>query len=81
MPDESVPYVVELASQRSAEDPPGVSSRPIPNVRGVPLREAVLALHDAGFRVQLLRGSEGATTPSAGSVAAPGTLVRLQYPY
>jgi cell division protein FtsI (penicillin-binding protein 3) len=51
--------------------------RPIPDVTRLPLRAAVYALHHAGFRVMLDSGPAGRTTPGAGTVAAPGTLVRL----
>ena len=51
--------------------------RPVPAVAGLPLRVAVRTLHHAGFRVMLADGPAGRTTPAAGTVAAPGTLVRL----
>lgn len=58
--------------------------RPVPAVQGLPLRDAVYALHRAGFRVRLdaVRGlgsgrSAGATVPAAGTSAAAGTLVTL----
>jgi hypothetical protein len=42
------------------------------------LRQAVHALHAAGFRVQIDRGAEaGATAPAAGVVTPVGTVVRL----
>ena len=61
--------------------PPFVTPQPrpseVPDVRGLPARQAVHALHAAGFRVQLVAGGTGATMPSAGSVAPAGSLVRL----
>jgi cell division protein FtsI (penicillin-binding protein 3) len=51
--------------------------RPIPDVRGLPLRVAVRTLHRAGFNVQLGIGPTGATLPGAGALARPGTVVRL----
>ena len=46
-------------------------------VRGVSLRRAVLALHAAGFRVQIVSGPAGVTIPAAGAVATGGTTVQL----
>jgi hypothetical protein len=60
---------------RSAPRP--LAPRPVPDVRGLTLRAAVLALHSAGFRVELGDGAPGVTVPAAGVVAPPGTLVRL----
>ena len=54
-----------------------LSPRAVPDVHGLPLRQAVHALHVAGFRVRLEPGSSGLTTPAAGSVAAAGSLVHL----
>jgi cell division protein FtsI (penicillin-binding protein 3) len=51
--------------------------RAVPDVHGLPLRQAVHALHAAGFRVQLDPGSSGVTNPAAGSVVAAGSLVHL----
>ncbi len=56
--------------------------RPVPDVRGLVLRDAVRSLHDAGFRVRIARGSGSAsspttTAPAAGELAPTGTLVRL----
>ncbi|GAC1515384.1 MAG: penicillin-binding protein [Gemmatimonadaceae bacterium] len=53
--------------------------RPVPDIRGLPLRSAVAALHRAGFQVHLSRGAEMATIPSAGALVAPGETVRLIY--
>jgi beta-lactam-binding protein with PASTA domain len=49
----------------------------VPDVRGLPLRAAVLTLHEAGFRVQLVRGGAAQTWPAAGAVTPAGTVVRL----
>jgi cell division protein FtsI (penicillin-binding protein 3) len=51
--------------------------RVVPDVSRLPLRAAVYALHRAGFQVLLGGGQLGRTTPSAGTVAPAGTLVRL----
>ncbi len=55
---------------------------PVPDVRGLPLRDAVRSLHGAGFRVRIARGSGSgssptSTSPAAGELAPTGTLVRL----
>jgi beta-lactam-binding protein with PASTA domain len=57
--------------------------RPVPDVRGLALRDAVRSLHNAGFRVQLGHGgaSSAVTTPAAGELAQTGTLVRLLFDY
>jgi beta-lactam-binding protein with PASTA domain len=54
-----------------------VSDRVVPDVRGMDTREAVRALHRAGFRVRLVPGSGAATAPSAGAVLRTGSLVQL----
>jgi cell division protein FtsI (penicillin-binding protein 3) len=74
----SRPLVVRLPTRlsRPAPRPP----RAIPDVHGQEIRDAVRALHQAGFRVHLARGQGGvasATSPAPGSVAPAGALVRL----
>jgi cell division protein FtsI (penicillin-binding protein 3) len=72
-------YVVDLpAGVRRAPNP--VTPRAVPDVRGLTLREAVRALHNAGFRVRLLTASASGTAPAAGTMAAPGTIVELVRP-
>jgi cell division protein FtsI (penicillin-binding protein 3) len=52
--------------------------RAIPDVEGLPVRQAVRELHRAGFRVRLSGlGTAIGTSPEAGVQAAPGTVVRL----
>ena len=55
--------------------------RPVPDVRGMSLRDAVRTLHSAGFRVGYSGRAGGrvstATSPAAGSVVRQGSLVRL----
>jgi len=72
----SVPFVVSLADRRRAPVPP-IRVRPIPDVRGLALREAVHTLHESGFRVQLASGVSGTTTPEAGTPLRTGSIVRL----
>ena len=62
---------------------------PIPDVRGLDLRDAVRSLHSAGFRVQLAQSggtaSSGrgaaATSPAQGELVAAGSVVRLVIDY
>ncbi|HEV7993202.1 MAG TPA: penicillin-binding protein 2 [Gemmatimonadaceae bacterium] len=70
------PFVATLPAPRSARAVP-VPPRPVPDVRGLSLRQAVHALHTAGFRVQLASGPLGSTSPAAGSLAPIGTVVQL----
>jgi len=76
----TVPFVVTLPLRRDPAPPRTI--KPIPDVRGLDLREAVRSLHNAGFRVQLAgNGNRGAasTTPGAGEMAPTGALIRLIY--
>jgi cell division protein FtsI (penicillin-binding protein 3) len=82
--DGNVPFVATLPSPPSA--PPPRTMKPVPDVSGMVLRDAVRSLHNAGFRVQLARavvsGASGsATSPAAGELAPTGTLVRLLFEY
>ena len=75
--------VLELATQTvgPSKKVPRRELRPVPDVRGMTLRNAVRSLHSAGFRVQLSRGAppSTATEPAAGVLASPGSLVRLRH--
>ena len=51
--------------------------RPVPDVHGLPLRDAVRTLHGAGFLVDLAGGPAGETRPAAGTIARAGSVVRL----
>ena len=72
----SIPYVFALDAPASSPVPRG-AARPVPDVRGLPLRDAVRMLHDSGFHVRLGRGPEGETRPAPGTLARPGDTVRL----
>jgi hypothetical protein len=74
----SVPVVVSLDHSGPPPRPPTARKRAVPDVRGLPLRDAVHALHRAGFRVELTSGTGGLTFPASGALAAPGAVVRLQ---
>jgi cell division protein FtsI (penicillin-binding protein 3) len=71
------PSVFSLPS--GARRPPASpENRTVPDVRGMPVREAVHALHEAGFRVRLSGlGSVTSLSPDAGQTARQGDLVRL----
>jgi len=70
------PFVAALPAPRvtrAVPRPPHV----VPDVHGLSLRQAVHALHSAGFHVQLAIGPVGSTSPAAGSLAAVGSVVQL----
>jgi len=54
------------------------AARAVPDVGGMTLRNAVRALHKAGFRVQLVNSLGALTQPAPGTLLAPGSLVKLQ---
>jgi cell division protein FtsI (penicillin-binding protein 3) len=77
-PSSPRPVIVRLPNRGAR--PPHRAPRSIPDVGGFEIRDAVRALHEAGFRVHLARGSVGiasATSPTAGTVAPAGSIVRL----
>ncbi|HUQ20344.1 MAG TPA: penicillin-binding transpeptidase domain-containing protein [Gemmatimonadaceae bacterium] len=53
--------------------------RSVPDVQALTLRDAVRALHRAGFRVRLIPQRGGATIPAAGSQLPAGSIVKLQH--
>jgi membrane peptidoglycan carboxypeptidase len=81
-PEETAPYFVDLpASPKLAVAPRlPITPRPIPDVRRLSVREAVRALHGAGFRVRVVTAASSGTLPAAGTMAAPGTLIQLTRP-
>ncbi|CAN5594153.1 penicillin-binding protein [soil metagenome] len=62
---------------RARQKPAVLPPRAVPDVHGFSLRQAVHALHAAGFRVGLDLKGAGDTQPAAGSVLPVGTLVHL----
>lgn len=75
------PVVVSLPVGLT-DAPPTAEARTVPSVRGLTVRDAVRTLHRAGFRVGYAGGRGVAhtpttTVPAAGSIARPGSLVRL----
>ena len=71
-----VPVTVRQASAAYA----GARPRPVPDVSGVSVRDAVRALHDAGFRVVVQRGMAGRVEPAPGTLLRPGAVVRVGAP-
>jgi cell division protein FtsI (penicillin-binding protein 3) len=69
-------YLVDLPASRSSA-PLAVTPRAVPDVSGLSVREAVRALHAAGFRVHLNTGLTTGTSPAAGAVSPPGIIVQL----
>jgi membrane peptidoglycan carboxypeptidase len=51
--------------------------RQVPDVSGLTLRQAVRALHQAGFRVRVISQRDGVTDPVAGTPMAAGSVVKL----
>jgi cell division protein FtsI (penicillin-binding protein 3) len=72
-------YVVALPSARQSA-PMAIAQRAVPNVTGLSVREAVRALHAAGFRVRLGTSPAAGTLPAAGTISPPGTIVQLNRP-
>ncbi|HSU93954.1 MAG TPA: PASTA domain-containing protein, partial [Gemmatimonadaceae bacterium] len=76
--DDTLPPVVLTVGSARRAPAPATTPRAIPDVRGLSVREAAFSLHRAGFRVQLDGlGSAKTTAPDAGTIASPGTLVRV----
>lgn len=71
----SVPFVLSWPLPSDSAAP---QARPVPNVRGLSLRQAAGALHRSGFQVRVRGwGVVTATTPEPGTSAAAGTVVTL----
>ena len=78
--DEDTSATIPFVALLPAPAPPRVGALParaVPDVRGLSVRQAAHALHQAGFRVQLVAGTPGTTDPVAGSSAPAQSIVRL----
>ncbi len=53
--------------------------RPVPDVSGLTVRNAVRALHRAGFRVTLAYSQSAPTIPAAGTLLPRGSIVKLRH--
>ncbi len=74
--DGDVPIVLTLPATPPARSTVG-SARRVPDVRGLPARQALSQLHRAGFRVQVVGGGgAGETRPAAGTLLPSGGVVR-----
>ena len=68
---------VTMLPLRAKAKPVVLPPRTVPDVHGFSLRQAVHALHAAGFRIQLDLKGTGDTQPAAGSALPVGSLVHL----
>lgn len=75
--DGLAPVMVSLVTPPTDALARPVGSRAVPDVTGLPLRDAVYALHRAGFRVLIDSLAPDGTSPASGAGAPAGTLVRL----
>lgn len=70
---------VHVAIPRRAAAPPAPAALEVPDVRGVSVRQAALALHRRGFRVQLEgSGVVQGTAPAPGDSAKAGSVVTIR---
>ena len=70
-------FVLDGAPLAHAESP-SVAPRPVPQVKGLPVRDAVRRLHAQGFRVEVEgTGPVKGTVPPAGVAVLPGETVRV----
>ena len=73
--------VVQFASSRNAtpaQDSSGTAVQVIPDVSGMPLRDGVRRLHEAGFRLHLEgSGRIVRTVPAAGAEAVAASVIRV----
>ena len=72
----TTPFVAALATPALPKPLP-LAARPVPDVSQLTTRQAVHALHAAGFRVKLWPGVPGQTLPAAGASAPAGSIVRF----
>ena len=75
--DGAVPYLMAIAPVKRPRAAPPLTSKPIPDLAGLSMRDAIFALHELGFRVVVDSLPGGGTSPSAGGAAMPGSIVRL----
>ena len=73
----SVPRVFDLPVAAPPKRRITLAARAVPDVTTLPLRAAVRALHEAGFRVVLAQGPSTQARPAPGTVLPAGAIVRL----
>ncbi len=71
--------VVRLPVRNNSAPAPS-DARSIPFITGMTLRDAVRAMHEAGFRVALFNGAAMAVSPASGTLLRAGSLVRISRP-
>jgi cell division protein FtsI (penicillin-binding protein 3) len=77
---ESGPFVFAMESGPVRRQPAPLDDNQalVPEVRGLPLRDAVRALHGSGFRVRVNgQGPVGSVEPEVGSTLPKGALIRI----
>lgn len=79
-PEKTRTFDVPVTVRHASAAPAGERPRAVPDVTGASLRDAVRALHDAGFRVVVERGRAGRVEPAPGTLLRPGALVRVGVP-
>lgn len=75
--DGAVPYLMAIAPASGSAAAPPQAARAVPGVAGLTMREALLTLHEKGFRVVVDSLATGGTSPAAGTPVMPGSIVRL----
>jgi cell division protein FtsI (penicillin-binding protein 3) len=75
--DGSSTYAIALASQLAPATPVATVARAVPDVRGLSLRDAVWVVHNAGFKAVVDSAGTDVSTPAAGAMLTPGSLVRI----
>src|SRR5690606_15768273 len=73
------PFIFVLDGAPPAhEESPSMAPRRVPQVKGLPVRDAVRRLHAQGFRVEVEgTGPVKGTVPTAGTALRPGETVRV----
>lgn len=79
-PETTRTFDVPVALLGASAVPQGSRLRPVPDVAGFPVRDAVRMLHGAGFKVVLERGAAGHVLPVPGTLLRPGDVVRVGVP-
>lgn len=74
------PVIRVGGAARSASRSGSGDLREVPSVYGLDTRQAVRALHAAGFHVTLANGVASRTRPSAGTMARAGAVIMLESP-
>lgn len=75
--DGAVPYLMAIAPVHRSGAAPPAAARPVPDVSGLSIRDALFSLHEQGFRVVVDTLSGGGTSPVAGTSAMPASIIRL----